>query len=76
MATSYDTRFERTIEQLIREIQKRKDFIGAAWVDESEQEDDAKDPGEEAQQPRREVRLLDYACGTGLVSRVSRISSF
>jgi hypothetical protein len=64
MASTYDAKYERTIEQLIREIQRRKNFIGAAWVDDQEDVD-----GEE--RPKREVRLLDYACGTGLVSRVS-----
>lgn len=39
-------------------IQARRDFIGADWV-EDEDEEGAKS-----------VRFLDYACGTGLLSRV------
>jgi tRNA/tmRNA/rRNA uracil-C5-methylase (TrmA/RlmC/RlmD family) len=43
---------------LVAEIQARKDFIGVKWAD-----------GSSADQAKRPVRLLDYACGTGLVSR-------
>ncbi|WQF89604.1 Putative S-adenosyl-L-methionine-dependent methyltransferase superfamily [Colletotrichum destructivum] len=82
LAAEYDTRYEKTTLQLEREIQKRKDFIGADWVvDEDEDEDeDGSDDGSEdgpatAQPPpppgadTKRVRLLDYACGTGLISR-------
>lgn len=55
-------------------IQERLDFIGVDWVAD---EDDGNDQGNSsgssaaASAPSREVRLLDYACGTGLMSRVS-----
>ena len=64
-ASSYDTRHQKTIDQLIAHIQKRKDFIGARWV----ADDDENDDGSHA--AGKPVRFLDYACGTGLVSRVS-----
>ncbi|KAH8811385.1 S-adenosyl-L-methionine-dependent methyltransferase [Xylogone sp. PMI_703] len=67
-AAQYDTRFEKTISQLIREIQKRKDWISTNWAEEDDDDDDDDDDNEEAK-PTKNVRLLDYACGTGLVSR-------
>jgi len=42
------------------EIQKELEFIGVAWAT----------SGNNA--VGREVRLLDYACGTGIVTMVSR----
>ncbi|KAK1844698.1 methyltransferase domain-containing protein [Colletotrichum chrysophilum] len=78
LAAEYDTKYEKTILQLEREIRKRKDFIGVDWVDEDDDEDE--DEGDEnSGKPAaaetnpatdsRPVRLLDYACGTGLISR-------
>ncbi|KAF5512031.1 putative methyltransferase [Colletotrichum aenigma] len=78
LAAEYDTKYEKTIWQLEREIRKRKDFIGVDWVDEDDDEDE--DGGDEnSGKPAaaetnpatdsRPVRLLDYACGTGLISR-------
>ncbi|KAK0665809.1 S-adenosyl-L-methionine-dependent methyltransferase [Cercophora samala] len=67
-ASSYDSKHEKTLDQLIEEIRKRIDFIGVEWADEEssdEEEEGEKDDTKE----KREVRLLDYACGTGLVSR-------
>ncbi|RFU35016.1 hypothetical protein B7463_g1331, partial [Scytalidium lignicola] len=62
-ASSYDTKFEKTINQLIREIQKRKDWINTNWVDDDYNDDESES------KPAKGIRLLDYACGTGLVSR-------
>lgn len=61
-AASYDSRFEKTIDQLISHIQKRKNWISTNWADDDN--DDAKE------HLGKTVRLLDYACGTGMVSRV------
>lgn len=55
-AKTYNTKFQKTIDQLIKQIELRREWIGVKWVEEDEQ--------------GREVRLLDYACGTGLVTRV------
>ena len=61
-AVSYNSKFKNTIQQIIDEIQKRKDWIGVDWVKEG--------PDDESKKPQKSVKLLDYACGTGLVSRV------
>ncbi|KAK7972730.1 methyltransferase domain-containing protein [Apiospora saccharicola] len=72
-ASNYDSKFQKTIQQLTEAIQERLDFIGVDWVadeDDDAVEDDAaaEEVGDRAS-PSREVRLLDYACGTGLMSR-------
>jgi hypothetical protein len=71
-AASYDDKHRKLNERLTRELQARLDFIGVDWAS-----DDSDDEGDEEvggnKKPRREVRLLDYACGTGMMSRVSRV---
>lgn len=59
LAQSYDQRHGGVIERLVTEIRERKDFIGANWVEE-----------DESGELSRPVRLLDYACGTGLATMV------
>lgn len=66
-AASYNTRFEKTIQQIIEEIIARKDWIGVNWSEETSDDESANTTSTE---PKKPVRLLDYACGTGLVSRV------
>ena len=67
-ASTYNTKFQKTIQQIIDEIQARRDWIGVDWVeDTSENEDES---GTVTKDLKKTVRLLDYACGTGLVSRV------
>ncbi|AEO64986.1 uncharacterized protein THITE_2048153 [Thermothielavioides terrestris NRRL 8126] len=73
-AATYDSKHEKTLNRLIEEIRARLDFIGADWVDDDESEDDdgnEDDGGKNGQaaQAGKTVRLLDYACGTGVVSR-------
>ncbi|QSZ36803.1 hypothetical protein DSL72_006686 [Monilinia vaccinii-corymbosi] len=57
-ASTYDTRFQKTIEQLTSIIQEDRtlSFIGANWIADSSR-------------PEHTVKLLDYACGTGLITR-------
>lgn len=50
---------------LINEIQSRRDWIDVQLADDSDEATRDASKGEE-----REVRLLDYACGTGTISRV------
>ncbi|KAK1580321.1 methyltransferase domain-containing protein [Colletotrichum navitas] len=76
LAAEYDARYEKTMLQLEREVRTRKDFIGADWVvDDEEDEDDGGEGGSEDEAAHlpaadgKRVRLLDYACGTGLISR-------
>lgn len=69
LASEYDSRFEKTITQLVEEIQNRRYFISVDWVEE-DSDDDAGQP--HAAGDETTVRLLDYACGTGLISRVRR----
>lgn len=70
-AANYDAKHEKTIAEIGRRIEARRDFIGVEWIedDSSEDEDDDADAN-----PGRIVRLLDYACGTGAMSRVSFVS--
>ncbi len=42
----------------MEEIRERVGFIGVDWVDQDEDEAEGK--------KEKEVRLLDYACGTGV----------
>ena len=72
MASSYDARYQKTIDQLITEIRKRRHFIGTNWIDDSSDEGSDGEQGSLSNvSVAQQVRLLDYACGTGLVSRVS-----
>ncbi|KAI0848173.1 S-adenosyl-L-methionine-dependent methyltransferase [Daldinia vernicosa] len=73
-ASTYDSKHGKLNERLTEEIQARLDWIGVDWAsDDEDDEDDDDDSDEEAEQKptqsRREVRLLDYACGTGTMSR-------
>jgi hypothetical protein len=53
-------------------IRSRRDWIGVDFLDDSKE----KEVGVEREKAdMNTVRLLDYACGTGMVSRVSLISS-
>lgn len=61
-AANYDAKHEKTITEISRRIEARRGLIGIEWV-----EDDEDDSNEEG----RAVRVLDYACGTGSMSRVS-----
>lgn len=45
--------------QLTEQIRNRLDWLGVKWAS----HDDSQKDG-------REVRLLDYACGTGMIARV------
>jgi len=53
---------------LVEEIRARLDFIGVDWVADDENGDGNAAEGDA--QSKKTVRLLDYACGTGLISRV------
>ncbi|TGO88558.1 hypothetical protein BPOR_0155g00120 [Botrytis porri] len=57
-ASTYDTRFQKTADQLISIIQEPRtlSFIGANWITETSP-------------PSHTIKLLDYACGTGLITR-------
>jgi hypothetical protein len=74
LASDYDSRFEKTVTQLIDEIQKRRYFISVDWIeDDSDDEDEIEGRAAAVKDKKDEqapIRLLDYACGTGLVSRV------
>jgi hypothetical protein len=47
------------LDQLVDALRGKMDFIGADWVTESGDAD-----------KKKRVKLMDYACGTGVVSRV------
>ncbi|KAI0458505.1 S-adenosyl-L-methionine-dependent methyltransferase [Xylaria acuta] len=67
-AASYDDKHRKLNERLTRELQARLDFIGVDWASDNEDSDGEGEDGNN-KKPRREVRLLDYACGTGMMSR-------
>lgn len=78
-AEIYDAKHEKTTLEIVRRVQARRDFIGVDWIedDSDDDDDDGEDDGEEQQRsmgaskgPSRSVRVLDYACGTGAMSRV------
>ncbi|KAK4248721.1 methyltransferase [Corynascus novoguineensis] len=75
IAAEYDERHGKTLDRLIEEIRARLNFIGADWVDDDDDDNDVDDAGAGDKQndgsPVKTVRLLDYACGTGVVSRVA-----
>lgn len=69
-AASYDSKHEKTLDQIVKEIRARLDFIGVDWVeDDDDAEDESNKDKSEEKTPKKEVRMLDYACGTGVVSR-------
>ncbi|KAH6710918.1 S-adenosyl-L-methionine-dependent methyltransferase [Leptodontidium sp. MPI-SDFR-AT-0119] len=63
-ASTYNSKFAKTIQQIIDEIQKYHEWIGVDWAEDSDSETE-----DSSASPKKTVRLLDYACGTGLVSR-------
>ncbi|RDL41048.1 S-adenosyl-L-methionine-dependent methyltransferase [Venustampulla echinocandica] len=65
-ASTYNSKFEKTILQIIAEVQARLDWIGVDWIEDSSGNETSESS---SKGPTKEVRLLDYACGTGLVSR-------
>lgn len=68
LAAEYDARHEKTLNKLIEEIRARVDFIGVDWADEEDDDDNNGGDGAEKKDAaaKRSVRLLDYACGTGV----------
>ena len=70
-AATYDNRHEKALTQITENIRARLDFLGVDWADEDDNEDEAGGDTQGEGKPKRPVRLLDYACGTGTVSRVS-----
>jgi hypothetical protein len=67
IASARSNKNEKTTEQLIAELRNRLDWIGCGFLDDSKVKDDEVEAGEV---DKRSVRLLDYGCGTGMVSRV------
>jgi len=68
-AGSYDSQpwQQKIIAQVTKEIQSRLSWIGVDWAEEHRPEEAGDDLA------ARSVRVLDYACGPGTVSRVSMI---
>ncbi|KAI6443105.1 hypothetical protein MCOR22_005539 [Pyricularia oryzae] len=56
-AATYETdpKWEKSMAQLIAAVEERRDFIGVNWVRKGESD--------------RTVRMIDYACGPGTISR-------
>lgn len=63
-AGTYDSQpwQQKIVAQVSKEIQTRVDWIGVDW---------AKEPQSGNGPPAKSARVLDYACGPGMVSRVS-----
>ncbi|KAI0487402.1 S-adenosyl-L-methionine-dependent methyltransferase [Xylaria cf. heliscus] len=67
-ASSYDEKHRKLHDRLTRELQARLDFIGVDWA--SDDEDSSEEGGDKNNgKSKRQVKLLDYACGTGMMSR-------
>jgi hypothetical protein len=66
LAAEYDARHEKTLDKLVEEIRARVDFIGVDWADEDDDEDGKGGVEKKDAAAKRSVRLLDYACGTGV----------
>ncbi|KAI9056035.1 hypothetical protein LZ554_000967 [Drepanopeziza brunnea f. sp. 'monogermtubi'] len=64
-SSTYNSRFAKTIQQVIDEIRKHHEWIGVDWTEDSS----GSESEDSSVAPKKTVRLLDYACGTGLVSR-------
>lgn len=58
MSTKYEGNFAEALAWLESEIKARRDWLGVNWVDDDSGSDHV-------------VKVLDYACGPGTVSRVS-----
>lgn len=69
-AANYDAKHEKATAEIAKRIEARRDFIGVEWIEDDSSEDE---DGEAESEVTRAVRLLDYACGTGAMSRVSLI---
>ena len=63
MASKYDgLDWQKNLNSLVmKETRDRLDWLGVDWIKDGEK--------------GKEVRLLDYACGTGLMSRVCYVES-
>ena len=73
IASAHSNKNEKTTEELITEIHSRRDWIGVDFLDDPKE----KEGGVEGEKvDKKTVRLLDYACGTGMVSRVSLYPNF
>ncbi|TAQ89832.1 hypothetical protein B7494_g1844 [Chlorociboria aeruginascens] len=64
IASTYNDKFSKTISQIITEIEARLDFIGVDFIS-----SDSDSESSSSAAPHRTIKLLDYACGTGLMSR-------
>ncbi|PQE05894.1 methyltransferase domain-containing protein [Rutstroemia sp. NJR-2017a BVV2] len=64
-AANYDARFQKTIDQLTSLLRAPSilSFINIPWLPESDSDTDTDTS------PQHTLKLLDYACGTGLITR-------
>jgi len=67
LASSYDSKYEKTLDQLTREIRLRKHIISQNLTDDEEVDQELGSSTPAAQ--KRSFRILDYASGTGLFTR-------
>lgn len=65
-ASTYDTRHEKTLDKIVEDIRSHLNFISDDWASD---DDDDSDEKQGQKTTKRSVRLLDYACGTGTISR-------
>jgi len=65
IASAHSNKNEKTTELLIAEIRARLDWISVDFRDDKE-----KDGAEGGEVEEKRVRLLDYGCGGGIISRV------
>lgn len=68
-AAEYDAKHEKATAEIARRIEARRGFIGVEWIEDDSSDDEGGSTNDTT--PARDVRVLDYACGTGSMSRVS-----
>ncbi|KAH0543209.1 hypothetical protein FGG08_002470 [Glutinoglossum americanum] len=66
-ASSYDNKAwqQKTFDRLSQEILDRKDWIGVDWIEDPD-DGDTKEEAPHEGAVRRTIRVLDFACGTGV----------
>ncbi|KAK7702244.1 hypothetical protein SLS64_009822 [Diaporthe eres] len=67
-AADYDAKHEKTTAEIARRLEARRGLIGVEWLEEDDSSDEEGVSTTDAI-PARAVRVLDYACGTGSMSR-------
>jgi 2-polyprenyl-3-methyl-5-hydroxy-6-metoxy-1,4-benzoquinol methylase len=72
MAAAHSNKNEKTTEKLIAELRSRLEWISADFLDCSKDEEGS---SKAEKIESKSMRILDYGCGPGMISRVSPLFS-